>query len=366
MNKDIKQHTAMSPPKAKRLLELDVFRGIAALFVVLFHYTVRYGQIYGHLKEPPVKISYGHYGVHLFFIISGFVIFLTLERTKNPLDFVVSRISRLYPAYWAAIVVTFLLVSFFGLPGREVSPGHAVLNLTMLQSWFNVPSVDGVYWTLAIELKFYLIMFCLFVTNNLKRINIAASIWLGLIIIDILLYKFFQIRLIGPLRTFLIFEHGSLFIAGIFFYKLKFGERGVMLHVLIWTGLFAIFIADGIEKTLVVLLYYILFYLFVYGHLSLLARKSLIFLGTISYTLYLVHQNIGYIIINAYYKYFENPAAAILLALAGSLSIATMITYAVEKPMLKIIRSYYKKNRSRYIEIPIYFSKLWNSLAAKR
>lgn len=353
-------------PKGNRLFELDALRGIAAVLVVLFHYTERYGQLYGHPHEPIVKISFGHYGVHLFFIISGFVIFLTLEKTKKPLDFIVSRISRLYPAYWTGVFVTFLCISTFGLPGREISLSDAFINLSMIQSWIRVPSVDGVYWTLSIELKFYIIMFGLYLTNNLKRINIFASIWIGLIIIDILIYKFFQIRMIGPLRTILIFEYGSLFIAGIFFYKLKCGEKGVLLHSIIWLGLIGILIADGVEKAIVVLFYYALFYLFVYGKLSFLKQKILIFLGAISYTLYLVHQNIGYIIMNGFYKYFENSTAAITIALCISLSIATVITYFVEKPMLKFIREKYKNCRLQLLEISSCFYKLFTSMVHKR
>jgi peptidoglycan/LPS O-acetylase OafA/YrhL len=80
-----------------RLLELDVFRGLAALAVVLFHYTTVYERTYDHHDEMLFDFSLGHYGVQLFFIISGFVIFMTLNRTKSALDFVVSRFSRLYP-----------------------------------------------------------------------------------------------------------------------------------------------------------------------------------------------------------------------------------------------------------------------------
>ena len=105
----------------KRIQELDALRGIAAMMVVLYHYTTRYDQLYEHSVSLPFSFSYGTFFVQLFFIISGFVIFLTLDQTKNSLDFVVSRISRLYPAYWTAIVITFLSVQAFGLPGREVS-----------------------------------------------------------------------------------------------------------------------------------------------------------------------------------------------------------------------------------------------------
>lgn len=82
----------------KRLIELDALRGIAALSVVIYHYTTRYNSLYGH--DSFLDNNYFHYcsqGVQLFFMISGFVIFLTLNHIKKPMDFVISRFSRLYP-----------------------------------------------------------------------------------------------------------------------------------------------------------------------------------------------------------------------------------------------------------------------------
>ena len=79
-----------------RINELDALRGIAAFMVLLFHYTSRYGSLYS--QEQLFSVPWGQYGVQLFFITSGFVIYLTLEKTRKPMDFIVSRFSRLYPA----------------------------------------------------------------------------------------------------------------------------------------------------------------------------------------------------------------------------------------------------------------------------
>ena len=157
-----------------RYTELDALRGIAALMVVFFHYSVRYGQIYGYPVDTVFHFNIGQYGVQLFFIISGFVIFLTLDKTSFAVDFLVSRFSRLYPAYWIAITLTFLIVTIFSLPGREVSIKIAIINLTMFQKWLGVADVDGVYWTLAVELSFYFIMFLLFTTKQINRIDFIS------------------------------------------------------------------------------------------------------------------------------------------------------------------------------------------------
>ena len=118
----------------ERLVELDVLRGLAALAVMLYHYTVRFTQLYPNFPPAAAKLPCGFFGVEFFFCISGFVIFMTLDRTRRPMDFVVSRVARLWPACLAAMTVTFCAVDLIGLPGREVSALHALANVTMLGS----------------------------------------------------------------------------------------------------------------------------------------------------------------------------------------------------------------------------------------
>ncbi len=130
-----------------RLVEVDALRGLAALAVVLFHHTTRFGELFQPVSPTSISFPDGHHGVNLFFIISGFVIFMTLEKTSRPMDFVVSRFSRLFPAYWAAIILTFFITHLLGLPGKLVDAAAAIGNLVMIHGLFGIPHVDGVYWT---------------------------------------------------------------------------------------------------------------------------------------------------------------------------------------------------------------------------
>ena len=117
-----------------RISSLDALRGIAALAVVLYHYTFRYNALYGHnfSLEPLSVLKYGHLGVQLFFIISGFVIYLSIENTQSIKKFASNRFARLYPAYWCAVFVTFFTVMIFGLPGRDVSFSNMLVNLSVV------------------------------------------------------------------------------------------------------------------------------------------------------------------------------------------------------------------------------------------
>jgi peptidoglycan/LPS O-acetylase OafA/YrhL len=138
-----------------RLSELDGLRGLAALSVVFFHYFYKYGQIYSHSFEVPEVFKFGSHGLRLFFMMSGFAIYWTISRTEKPLDFIWSRITRLYPVFWCAVLLTFAVVAMFGLQGREHGLSTLIANLTMMHEYLGYSHIDGAYWTLSLELAFY-------------------------------------------------------------------------------------------------------------------------------------------------------------------------------------------------------------------
>ena len=329
-----------------RYSELDAIRGIAALMVVLYHYTVRYSEIYTSAVKPLFNFELGLYGVQLFFIVSGFVIFLTLDKTTRARDFIISRFSRLYPPYWFAVILTFSVVTIFSLQGREVSLQTAIINLTMLQDWLRVDRVDAVYWTLAVELSFYIIMLIFFVTKQLKRIEVVSIIWLVTIIAMNFLESLGVIQIHGAIKLLLLLDYGNLFIAGIMFYKIM--HQAALIHyAILLLALITEFFLHGSLAGLVAL-YFGVFLAFTQGYLRLLAIKPLIFLGTISYSLYLIHQNIGYVIIQALEtRDVLNPVSMLLVPFVLSIAIATLMQIFVEKPSLAFIRNKWKK-RSVY------------------
>ena len=142
----------MHPKHAPRLEGLDALRGLAALSVVLYHYTAWYGYDDGGHPAPGTSLVFvhGNFGVDLFFIISGFVITMTLERTRSLADFLFARLARLYPAFLASFLVTVAALIVFprSLPGL----GLVAANLTMMPEVFGERLIDGSYWTLYHEI----------------------------------------------------------------------------------------------------------------------------------------------------------------------------------------------------------------------
>lgn len=357
--------------ESKRLLELDVLRGVAALIVVGEHYTdhpSRFPYMDQLWFHTPFQ---GLYGVQLFFIISGFVIFMTLERVKTTKEFVVARFSRLYPTYWVSVLFTFTVVGLLGLQNVDrdgkvvdwaVSLRDMLINLTMFQSWFEwagVNTVDGAYWTLTAELAFYAVMCLFFVTGLLKRIDAIALIWVSLLIglniqlrrtgvdpiDDVNALLFLNRGINNPaeiLRITFLVQFAQLFMAGIMFYKIKMGRATWLTHVIIaycYTAQLIIFWSWGGKTGLILTtLFFMTFYLFAYDRLRFIVWSPLVFLGTISYALYLVHQNAGLAVILQLNQLGINPNLSVLITIALAIGVAAAITFGVERPAIKWIR----------------------------
>src|SRR5215471_2445277 len=118
-----------------RVNEIDLLRFLAALSVVMFHYAFR-GYAADSVSAMPYPLlapfaKYGGLGVHLFFMISGFVILMTAAGGTLK-TFVTSRIVRLYPAFWICCTITFVAVLAIGAPRFFASPGQYLVNMTML------------------------------------------------------------------------------------------------------------------------------------------------------------------------------------------------------------------------------------------
>src|SRR3954466_2589137 len=110
-----------APPAQRRarsrLAALDGLRLLAAFAVLSFHYTGIRTPFWGapaHVVFPSLNqvTRYGYLGVELFFIISGFVILMTAYG-RSIESFSASRVARLFPAYWTAILLTFLLQQYW-------------------------------------------------------------------------------------------------------------------------------------------------------------------------------------------------------------------------------------------------------------
>jgi peptidoglycan/LPS O-acetylase OafA/YrhL len=214
-----------------RIKSLDAIRGLAAMFVFLYHYTTMYNQIFN--SNDGFSFWFGFLGVPVFFILSGFVIHLTIDRSKNAIEFLKKRFYRLYPTYWLSIIFTlfFLLISkFYQRPEFSLSSSDVLMNFTMWHQFFGFEHVDGAYWSLLPELLFYILMASLFWTKLLTHFY---SVNIALIAVCVI-HFYFPISIIGKI---LDLDYVLLFFIGICFYRLK-NDRSLKLeHFLIFVNL---------------------------------------------------------------------------------------------------------------------------------
>lgn len=132
-----------------RVAWLDYARMASALAVVAFHYL--WNGPHHHIVPVEFGLlgriaAHGYLGVDVFFVISGFVI-LQSATGASPDRFVVGRLTRLYPAFLLCMLATFAILR---LPLADLPA-----QFTMLPKYFGVAPADDVYWTLAVEMKFY-------------------------------------------------------------------------------------------------------------------------------------------------------------------------------------------------------------------
>lgn len=325
-----------------RLVEVDALRGVAAMAVVLFHYTTRFVELYGTVGRPSLAVPYGHFGVNLFFVISGFVIFMTLERTRRPMDFVVSRFSRLFPAYWVSVAVTFAVVSWAGLPGKEVTGLQALGNGLMLHGILGIPHVDGVYWTLQVELFFYAWMLLLFVTGSLGKVHAALLVFIGVRLLYHVAAVGFGVDLPWRVSQVLIASYIPWFALGVCVYQAARAQS--LPPAVLLTGGVAVTclaIVDGWVIGLLALVFAALVWAAASGRARWLGNPVLAFLGTISYPLYLLHENIGWVVQRAVQAQGWSFDASIAAALMVAVGVSTVLTFTVERPVMRAIRRWY-------------------------
>jgi len=322
----------MTSRPANRILWLDLLRGAAILMVLLFHFTVRYPQKYvGHALDGvlPFSVGFGWTGVHLFFMISGFIIYHTIQNKKGPLDFLTARLSRLVPPYWAAIAVIIVLeyahAAVFSEPNRNAL-ADILFNLVMVPDVFDRRFLDGAFWSLYVEIKFYVFFALLWsVFDMRKRLYFYLS-FLAILLLAAAHFFVFKFPLGDNFYYFLIFW------AGIAAYKVMREDLSVweflVIIVLTSAGTIGVY-RDGNELLIGIPVFSLLFLVAERAEKSFPSAIRLLspfaYLGRISYSCYLLHQPVGYILLGvlAAASFGYNSALAlafascVLAALAG-------------------------------------------------
>lgn len=342
--------------KNNRIYQIDLFRFIAAISVVLFHYLFR-GWAADNMSDVSFNeighfFKYGYLGVELFFIISGFVIILSIKK-RSISKFIISRFSRLYPIYWICLILTFSIIVLYGEPRYNADFNQFFFNLSMFQNYLGVKSIDGVYWTLFVEMKFYIfIVGTYLLLNKLKefKIEYVVIFWLSLTLFYLPLHELFIFKV---LNYFLILEWSSYFIAGMIFYQIYKNSSSikylVLLTISFTVSLYHAFLRiepmeikyntsfSPLIIGVIIFIFYLIMYLVTTNKMKKINSPKLIELGLLTYPLYLIHQNIGFIIFNNFGAYFNKYLLAFITIL-----LMITISFVLSKFYEPIVSGFFK------------------------
>ena len=326
----------MNESQHTRYVGLDVLRGLAAMYVMLSHYTSyclrTFGDVPFHIPRET-----GDYAVWLFFMISGFVIFFTIERSKTWVDFAVSRTTRLYPVYWITLTIVFVVEGLWSKTHGFWLGGY-VANMTMLQEYFGYENHDIVYWSLTIEVAFYVIMAVLFRAGLTQRIGVVALAWLSMSWLAVWLARGLGLSMPTILTRYLIVQYIPFFLLGIMLYLNCTRGQSTQRRAIMAISLATVWLVHGTVDFVVATGLFFAAAFAVSERGKILAAPTLLWLGAISYSLYLIHRNLGYRAMTEMHQYGWPTWAMLVVTISGALALATALTYFVERPLCVYLR----------------------------
>ncbi|MFR9800240.1 acyltransferase family protein [Streptomyces sp. MS06] len=336
-----------------RLYAVDAIRLAAALMVALHHYagTFRANRPHNLIWDRPVSrimptvfhvASYGWIGVEIFFVVSGFVICMSCWG-RTPRQFFVSRVIRLYPAYWFAVLFTTGVLAAVPDVWQRLRMRDVLLNLTMLQSGSGVPNVDGVYWTLWSELRFYLLFLAVVATGlTYRKVVLFCCVWGAaamlapasgfrplLLVADPDAAWYF----IAGLALYLMHRFGQdLLLWGILGMAWLMGQRELgqridnVEHVSGWRG-----------SVLILTVFLLVMVAVALGATDRLRWRGLATAGSLTYPLYLMHYAVGTTVIH---RLRDTMDARLLVAvvIAGFLLLSWAVHRWFERPLARLVK----------------------------
>ncbi len=350
---------------SSRIAFAQALRGLAAVSVLLSHYTQHFwtnrttaGALVGapiwdgpspgvlalHLALPPGFA--GHFGVAVFFLISGFVVPLSLIG-RGRAGFALGRVLRIWPTYAAGLLVTMAAVwacaRHFGNP-VPFGIGQWLAHLLFVQDVLGLPTIDGISWTLAIEVRFYLL--CLLIAPAIRAGAVRPLLVAGLVLAGLSAVAAAipwppggqaareELALSAQMITFMLV--GTVFAA---FHRGTAGGAACLGTGAALLGLFALQWAGGIMgwQTVPGLTAYgcalaLFGGLFAIRHRIRRVPAPLDALARISYPLYVVHAVAGYAVMHLLLEAGAPAWAAILATTALALAAATLLHLLVEVP----------------------------------
>ncbi|MDE2500022.1 MAG: acyltransferase [Alphaproteobacteria bacterium] len=346
----------------RRIAVLDGYRALAILLVLAFHYTVRFApplQRHAHFPAGSIfsgaaPLDYGWAGVELFFVISGFVILMTLERCRSVGEFALRRFARLWPMLVIAASMTSLVVYLIGPPDWRVSWPDYLMSILLIEPsllshfWAGASFkwVDDAYWSLFVEIRFYALAAVVYLAagRNFVRYWLVLQ---GVAFAAFLVVVLTAFRAYPYLSLVLFPDYMPYFTVGICVYECysrgplnKIAAAGAVMAagMALFNAYYGLFFAIGGTphgNAVVNLLIFSLFLLFVIDHpiVRIFASRPMVRLGQASYSLYLIHQVIGVCIMRVCIGLGVPYLIVLPVTVCAMIASACLLFYRVEVPI---------------------------------
>jgi len=335
----------------ERIDYLDGLRGVAILLVLGFHAYSRWPEIvpYGDAYQNFPIFKLGWLGVQLFFLISGFVIFMTLDKTETFRLYIYKRWLRLFPAMLLASLLIYTSSCFLdSRPAGTPNILSLISGLTFIQpDWwgkllgFNVGVLEGAFWSLFVEFKFYVLagLIYFFVGRKFLAPSLLllflCSIFLSYIssVVDIRL-----VDLLYEVSNSLSLKYFGWFSSGAIFYLFYQNKDNNYFLVAIAVSFLSSYFVGSIYAMIAAIMISLLFA----GSLKItliqriLVNRIFMFFGFISYPLYLIHENAMISMVIQFPGY--TPWLNMFLSPLIPIAILSIIAYIVANKYERLVR----------------------------
>jgi peptidoglycan/LPS O-acetylase OafA/YrhL len=313
-----------------RLLTIEALRGLAALAVAWFHFT-NANPAFPETGWLRLSGAWGWLGVESFFVISGFVLPLAMYRggyrIRHAGRFLARRLIRLHPAYLVSLAVTVALW-YVSSPAGATPPGatQILLHAFYLPALFGQPWLNTVYWTLGIEVQFYVFLACSFplLSHPAAFVRVASLATMAglswLVTPEIFIFRYLVIFAMGSVAFLIVVD---LF------------DRATGLVVLLLLAASAGAL-HGWPAAIVATVTAIITLMPWQPPVS---WRPMLGIGAISYSLYLIHGPLGGRIVNLGARYADGAGAelaVVMVAVVVTLGAAVVLHVLVEQPSLRL------------------------------
>jgi peptidoglycan/LPS O-acetylase OafA/YrhL len=359
------------PQHGTRFLFIDGLRGVAALMVLTFHFTVaKTPRSYPFIHPLPswlyTTLDDGKLGVDIFFVISGFVIAYSQRGTivtgKYFLNFVLQRSFRLDPPYWFTIFLEITLLIVWRRAFHVMHPipsiGKVLSHLIYAQHLLRYGDIVSVFWTLCLEVQFYII-FTVFrgIAQYAREGPLRNGIEGGLMtLLAVASLAIFGEWIPNPPTGFFMHFWFMFFMGVAVWWAIGTPQRKAYFIGMMALACLAMVLRFDTAILLVVLTAGAVYSAAKFDKMGTwLSNPVIQFLGMISYSLYLVHDPIGLRIINKTGPRFTGASIGaklmwIALATAVSISAATVMYLLIERPSMRLSKRLLKNNWKKRTE----------------